>query len=99
MTAHKEAERLVPRRVAAPAPEKKDIKKLTIEIVDEAALAAAYPQIMEEKVVTTTVPNRQLLRPIVKAMYNIGQQVPGVRAYYAHEEDQKSASAGTLETV
>jgi hypothetical protein len=45
--------------------EPRQIRKLTIHITDEAALAAAYPQVMET--VTTQVPNRQLLREIVKA--------------------------------
>ena len=68
-------------------PERKETKKLTIKITDSEALKAAYPMIMETKTVVTEAPNKQLLRPIVNALYKVGQQVPGVHAYYASEEE------------
>lgn len=76
----------------SPTPEKQrdPIKKLTIHITDEAALSAAFPQVMET--VTTQVPNRQLLREIVKACAVLGQTVPGVDAFYAHEREAEEAA-------
>ena len=72
----------------APAAEKtpREVRKLTVEITDEAALAAAFPEVMEQ--VTETRPNRQKLYPIAKSLHAIGRQVPGVRAYYANESGQ-----------
>lgn len=67
----------------------KQVKKLTIEIVDEKALAEAFPELMRE--VKALVPNRQLLYPIAKAFHDIGRQVPGVNAYYAAEGVPESA--------
>jgi len=76
-----------------PAPvARKEVKKLTIRITDPDALKAAYPQIMEERTVVIKTPNKKLLRPIVNALYAIGQQVPGVNAYYASEEEEKQNS-------
>lgn len=69
---------------------RKEVKKLTIKIVDPDALKAAYPQIMEERTVVIKTPNKKLLRPIVNALYAIGQQVPGVNAYYASDEEAKA---------
>lgn len=71
----------------------KQIKKLTIHITDPQALAAAYPQVMET--VTTQVPNRQLLREIVKASQTLGQAVPGVDAFYAHEREVEPKERNT----
>lgn len=79
------------RREDSAAPARKETKKLTIEITDPEALKAAYPQIMEEKTIVIKTPNRKLLRPIVNALYAIGQQVPGVNAYYASDEQQQQS--------
>jgi hypothetical protein len=70
--------------------EPRQIRKLTIHITDEAALAAAYPQVMET--VTTQVPNRQLLREIVKACAVLGHVVPGVDAFFAFEREEEAAA-------
>lgn len=67
-----------------PTTEKKTVRKLTIEIVDQDAVLAAYPGV--KKVVTQELIDRQKLRPIVNALYAVGGTVPGVRAYYAADE-------------
>lgn len=64
---------------------KKTINKLTIEITDQDALLAAYPAL--EIVVQNKLVDRKKLRPIVNALYEVGASVPGVRAYYASEEN------------
>lgn len=74
---------------STPAKERSPVRKLTIDITDQAALAEAYPQIMET--ITTQVPNRQKLRDIVKACQVLRQKVPGVDAYYASERGEKTA--------
>lgn len=65
------------------------VKKLTIEITDQDAIAAAYPEVMETKPVV----NRKKLRVIVNAMYGIGRQVDGVKAYYASEAEKAKVDA------
>lgn len=83
--------------------ERKQLKKLTIEITDEKLLAEAYPEVM--KSVMIYQPDRQALYPIVKALYDINRQIPGVRAFYASEEigiiteTALPASEGELEVV
>lgn len=68
---------------------RKTVKKLTIEITDPEAVFAAYPAINREDYVKTIIDEsklRQKIRPIVNALFEVNQQVPGVRAYYAGEE-------------
>lgn len=78
---------------------RKEVRKLTIEITDPVALAAAYPQVMETKTIVTTFPNRELLRPIVKAMHSIGVQVPGVNAYYAADQQEPTITENGLQNI
>jgi hypothetical protein len=59
------------------------MKKLTIEITDIDALEARFPTCVET--VTRKAVNRSKLRPLVNALYEHGEQVDGVRAYYADE--------------
>ncbi len=75
---------------------KPTIKKLTVEITDEAALAEAYPELVRTETVTVRKVDRSALYPVAKALYDIGRQVPGVKAYYA--TDQESAN-GAPETA
>lgn len=72
--------------------ERKQVKKLTIEIVDSEAIFAAYPALNREDFVKTVVDKSKLrkrMRPIVNSLYALEQQVPGVKAYFASEEENK----------
>jgi hypothetical protein len=71
--------------------EKRQVKKLTIEITDQEALLAAYPAL--KMVVEKVTVDRSKLRPIVKAMQGIGATVPGVNAYYANETEGETSAA------
>lgn len=78
----------------AAAAEKKQIKKLTIKIEDPDAVFAAYPAFKKENFLKAEVDKsrlRKAIRPIVNALYDAGQQVPGVNAYYAHEKAEGEA--------
>ena len=70
--------------------EKRTVKKLTIVITDPEAVLSAYPGV--KLVVTKETIDRKKLRPIVNALHDIGAQVPGVRAFYASEEAENTAS-------
>lgn len=83
----------------APVPKdpnaKREVKKLTIKITDQAALLAAYPK-LEKKVEITKV-DKSALRKIVNAYHDVGMEMPvGVEAYYASE---KAAEASKEETA
>ncbi len=67
------------------------VKKLTLDFHDEAAFAAAYPKFVET--VTITRVNRKLAYPMLKAMHAAGVEIPGVRTFYAHEQEAKGALA------
>lgn len=75
---------------------KKHIRKLTIDIVDQEALLAAYPAL--KIVIQQELVDRKKLRPIVNALHEVGATVPGVHAYYASEESavQEDDSAGSI---
>lgn len=76
------------------ADEKRIVRKLTIEIVDQDALLAAYPAV--ELVITKKTIDRKKLRPIVNALHRIGAPVPGVKAYYAADGvDPEAAESDT----
>lgn len=70
-------------KIAEPVEEKRTVRKLTIEILDQDAVLKAYPGV--QLVVTETKVDRKKLRPIVNALYDIGVQVPGIKAYYASD--------------
>lgn len=73
--------------------ERKQVKKLTINIVDSDAVFAAYPALNREDFVKTIIDKSRLrkrMRPIVKTMYDLGQQVPGIEAHYASEESENA---------
>ena len=76
---------------AAAAPTPKKIHKLTVEIYDEAALSEAFPEVIKE--VVERRPDREALYPLAKAYHGIGRQIPGVRAYYAGDEQPASDDA------
>lgn len=64
----------------------KKIKKLTIEITDEALLAQHYPDLVTEETIVRKVVDKPRLRKLCNAMVAAGGAVPGVRAYYASDE-------------
>lgn len=63
------------------------MKKLTIEITDEAALKAAFPQLFTTETIVREVVDKSKLRKLANAYHEVGTQIPGVTAYYASEQE------------
>ena len=63
------------------------MKKLTIEITDEAALKEAFPQLFTTETIVREVVDKSKLRKLANAYHEAGAAVPGVNAYYASEQE------------
>lgn len=73
-----------------PTKPRKAVKKLTIDIINPDEIFAAYPKLKREDFLRTEIDEgklRRAIRPTVNALYDMGQQVPGVKAYYASEQE------------
>lgn len=76
-------------KISIPPQPKREVKKLTIKILDQDALLAAYPALKKEIVVTKV--DRSGLRKIVNAFKDVGMDLPpGVAAYYASELEKET---------
>ncbi len=71
--------------------DKREVKKLTIKIIDQQALLAAYPKLRKE--VTVVKVDRSGLRKIINAFQDVGMDLPpGVEAYYASEKAAEASN-------
>ncbi len=75
---------------------KRQVKKLTIEIHDTDAIFARLPKLNRDEFTKTIVDETKLrseIRPLVNALYDQGEQLPGVKAYYASDQQAEDPAA------